>query len=106
MLATDRRLGAYSPAWTVKATDPPTDYEFTVLELRLDAKGGEGKASLTTKIVADNETKQFGSRTTHRRRQSCRTSRSPRMTAWPIDGLAGSGGAEMTLAFRRMVAGV
>jgi len=59
VLATDRRLGAYSPAWTVKATDPPTDYEFTLLELRLDAKGGEGKASLTTKIAVDSETKQL-----------------------------------------------
>ena len=59
VLATDRRLGAYSPAWTVKATDPPTDYEFTVLELRLDAKGGEGKASLTTKVAVDSETKQL-----------------------------------------------
>jgi hypothetical protein len=59
VLATDRRLGAYSPAWTIKATDAPTDYEFTLLELRLDAKGGEGKSSLTTKITADNATKQL-----------------------------------------------
>lgn len=59
VLATDRRLGAYSPAWTVKAADAPTDYEFTLLELRLDAKGGEGKSSLTTKISADNATKQL-----------------------------------------------
>jgi hypothetical protein len=57
VLATDRRLGAYSPAWTPKAGGTATDYEFTLLELRLDAKGGEGKASLTTKITADNDTK-------------------------------------------------
>ena len=59
VLATDRRLGAYSPAWTVTAGGPSTDYEFTLLELRLDAKGGEGKSSLTTKITADNYTKQL-----------------------------------------------
>jgi len=60
VLATDRRLGAYSPAWTLNAAGTPTDYEFTLLELHLDPKGGEGKASLTTKLVADNETKQLG----------------------------------------------
>ena len=59
VLATDRRLGAYSPAWTLKNPGTPTDYEFTVLELRLDAKGGEGKASLTTKLAADSATKQL-----------------------------------------------
>jgi hypothetical protein len=57
VLATDRRLGAYSPAWTITAGGAPTDYQFTVLELRVDAKGGEGKSSLTTKVVADNQTK-------------------------------------------------
>jgi hypothetical protein len=59
VLATDRRLGAYSPAWTLNSTGTPTDYEFTLLELHLDPKGGEGKASLTTKLVADNDTKQL-----------------------------------------------
>ena len=35
---------------------PPTDYEFTLVEIRLDARGaGEGKTSLTSKVVADNE---------------------------------------------------
>lgn len=54
VLITDRRLGAYSPAWTL--TSPPTEYEFTLVEIRLDAKGaGEGKTSLTSKVVADNE---------------------------------------------------
>ena len=55
VLVTDRRFGAYSPGWKLKSTDAPTDYEFTVIELRLDAKGmGEGKASLTTKAVVDS----------------------------------------------------
>jgi len=60
VLATDRRLGAYSPAWTLKAGGEPTDYDFTLLDLRLDAKGGEARSSLTTKIVADNQSKQLG----------------------------------------------
>ena len=55
ILATDRRLGGYSPAW--KPT-PAGDagYEFTLIEIHLNAKGvGEGKTSLTTKVVADSE---------------------------------------------------
>jgi len=53
VLATDRRLGAYSTAWK-PAASAVTDYDFTLLELRIDARGsGEGKASLTTKVVVD-----------------------------------------------------
>jgi hypothetical protein len=63
VLATDRRLGAYSPAWKVAAaagtdasTNEPASYEFTLVEIHLDAKGtGEGKTSLTTKVVPDND---------------------------------------------------
>ena len=68
ILASDRRLGAYSPAWKpvtalgaetpAKAATPTADYEFTVIELRLDSKGvGEGKTSLTTKVIVDDEAK-------------------------------------------------
>ena len=58
ILASDRRLGADNPAWKPAAAAPPTDYEFTLLELRLDPKGnGEGKASLTSNVVVDNEAK-------------------------------------------------
>ncbi len=33
-----------------------TDYEFTLFEIRLDSRGlGEGKTSLTTKVIVDNE---------------------------------------------------
>ena len=57
IIATDRRLGAYSTAWKPASTTA-TDYEFTLVELRLDAKGlGEGKTSLTTKVTLDNEAK-------------------------------------------------
>jgi hypothetical protein len=67
VLATNRRLGAYSDAWKPLAAEAPanaatgatpTDYEFTVIELRLGAKGvGEGKTSLTAKVVTDNDAK-------------------------------------------------
>jgi hypothetical protein len=61
VLITDRRLGAYSPGWKLTATGAvaagtAAEYEFTLVEIRLDAKGaGEGKTSLTTKVAADNE---------------------------------------------------
>jgi hypothetical protein len=58
ILATDRRLGAYIPAWRPVGTAALTDYEFTLVEIRLDSKGvGEGKTSLTTKVVGDDEAK-------------------------------------------------
>jgi hypothetical protein len=57
ILATDRRLGGYVPAWKPVAP-APIDYEFSLIEIRLDDKGvGEGKTSLTTKVVVDNEAK-------------------------------------------------
>lgn len=49
ILASDRRLDAAAGT---------TDYEFTLLELRLGPKGaGEGKVSLTSKVVVDAEAK-------------------------------------------------
>jgi hypothetical protein len=58
ILGTDRRLGGSSPSWKLLAVSTPTDYEFTLVEIRLDPKGsGEGKASLTTKVMVDNEAK-------------------------------------------------
>ena len=56
VLATNRRLGGYTAGWQPLAASPLTDYEFTVIEIRLDPKGsGEGKASLATPVVVDNE---------------------------------------------------
>lgn len=56
ILATSRALGGGSIQW--KPTEPATDYEFTVIELRLNAKGlGEGKTSLTSKVIVDNAAK-------------------------------------------------
>ncbi|HZM96770.1 MAG TPA: hypothetical protein VFB92_25290 [Vicinamibacterales bacterium] len=58
ILATTRALGAQSPQWKPTGSEPATDYEFTVIELRLNAKGlGEGKTSLTSKVIIDNDAK-------------------------------------------------
>jgi hypothetical protein len=56
LLATDRRFGANSVAWTLASPAPSTDYAFTVFELRLDSSGsGQGKTSLTTNVVVDGD---------------------------------------------------
>jgi hypothetical protein len=58
ILATSRMLGQGSIQWKPASTDAPTNYEFTVIELRLNAKGlGEGRTSLTTKVVVDKDAK-------------------------------------------------
>ena len=54
ILATDRRVGAWSNLWTPKGATTVSDYEFSVIELRLNAKGeGEGKGVLTGKVAVD-----------------------------------------------------
>jgi hypothetical protein len=54
IFATDRRLGAWNNSWKPTGPEAPA-YEFSVLELRLNAKGeGEGKSSLTGKVVVDS----------------------------------------------------
>ena len=61
LFITDRRLGAWNDLWKPvgdPASVPTTNYEFSVIELRLNAKGeGEGKASLTGKIAVDSAAK-------------------------------------------------
>jgi hypothetical protein len=58
ILATDRRLGGGTAGWKANATGAPTDYDFTLIEVRIDPKGvGEGKASLTSKVIFDSEAK-------------------------------------------------
>ena len=55
LLITDRRLGAWNNLWKPSGAATPTDYEFSLIELHLNSKGeGEGKASLTGKVTADN----------------------------------------------------
>lgn len=61
VLITERRLGAWNELWKPAAPDPPTNYEFSVVELRLNSKGeGEGKASLTGKAALDSSAKTIG----------------------------------------------
>jgi len=56
ILLTDRRLGGFTSGWKPVAAATLTDYEFSLVEIRLDSKGlGEGKTSLTTKVILDNE---------------------------------------------------
>jgi hypothetical protein len=58
ILASDRRLGTHTAGWQPVVTRPLTDYEFTIIEIRFDGKGvGEGRTSLTTKVVVDAEAK-------------------------------------------------
>ncbi len=54
VLITDRRLGAMNRLWNPTFQGDPNNYEFSVIELRLNGKGeGEGKASLTGNLVPD-----------------------------------------------------
>ena len=54
ILATDRRLGAYSQAWKPLGAEAPANYDFTLVEIRLGAAGAsEGKSSLTAKVITD-----------------------------------------------------
>jgi hypothetical protein len=58
VLVTDRRLGAHTPGWKPAKDGTATDYDFTLFEIRLDAKGtGEAKTSLMTRVITDNEAK-------------------------------------------------
>src|SRR5437762_9970148 len=58
ILVTDRRLGAWNNLWKPTGSAKPTDYEFSLVELRLNSKGeGEGKASVTGKVAVDSEAK-------------------------------------------------
>ncbi len=58
ILASDRRLGAYTNAWKPATQMPETDYAFTLIELRTGPKGTlEGRTSLTSRIAIDNDAK-------------------------------------------------
>ena len=54
ILITSRRLGATNDLWKPVVPGAPSTYDFSVIELRVNAKGeGEGKASLMGKVVPD-----------------------------------------------------
>jgi hypothetical protein len=58
ILVTDKRLGAAKNGWQPVPAAKANDYEFSLIELRLPAKGeGEGKASLTGTLTVDPGTK-------------------------------------------------
>jgi hypothetical protein len=60
ILATDRRVGAWNNLWKPAGSATPNDYEFSVIELRVNSKGeGEGKGSFTGKLVVDNDAKSI-----------------------------------------------
>ena len=60
VLVTDRRLGAWNDLWKPSGAASATDYEFSVIEMRLTAAGaGEAKSSLTGKVVVDGAVKSF-----------------------------------------------
>ena len=60
VLAMDRRLGSSNTLWKPAGSATPTNYEFTLVELRLNAKGdGEGKASLTGNVAVNEELKSL-----------------------------------------------
>jgi hypothetical protein len=60
ILATDRRVGAWSTLWKPSATasGPAMDYPFSIIELRLNPKGeGEGRGAIFGKVAIDPQAK-------------------------------------------------
>ena len=58
ILATDRRVGKWSNLWQPAATVTPSDYAFSIIELRLNSKGeGEGRGVVTGKVAVDSAAK-------------------------------------------------
>ena len=54
ILITQRKLGTVNQVWRPTVDGASNSYEFSVIELRLNAKGeGEGKVSLTGKVAED-----------------------------------------------------
>jgi hypothetical protein len=54
ILITQRKLGTVNQVWRPTVDGASSSYEFSVLELRLNAKGeGEGKVSLTGRVAED-----------------------------------------------------
>jgi hypothetical protein len=58
ILITDRHLGGTNDLWKPVGSGAPSAYDFSVIELRVNAKGeGEGKASLLGKVAPDSAAK-------------------------------------------------
>jgi len=55
ILITHRRLGAMNELWKPAGEGAPAKYDFSVIELRVNANGeGEGRASLSGKVAPDS----------------------------------------------------
>ena len=58
ILATDRRVGAWSNLWQPAASITPSDYPFSIVELHVNSKGeGEGRGVMTGKVSIDSAAK-------------------------------------------------
>jgi hypothetical protein len=58
ILATDRRVGAWSTLWKPGPSVPSSDYPFSIIELRVNSKGeGDGKGVVGGKVVVDDAAK-------------------------------------------------
>jgi hypothetical protein len=59
ILVTERRVGAWSNLWKpAGSATPAPDYKFSLIELRLNAKGeGEGKGAVAGKVTVDGQAK-------------------------------------------------
>ena len=86
ILATDRRLGAYLPAWTpvpatssgqlASATAPATDYEFTLIEMRMNSKArAKGRPRSRRRSSSTTTPRPLLWTITPAHRRICRTSR-------------------------------
>ena len=54
ILATDRRVGAWSNLWQPAASITPSDYPFSIIELHVNSRGeGEGRGVMTGKVFID-----------------------------------------------------
>lgn len=58
ILATDRRVGAWSNLWKPAVTVAASNYTFSVIELRVNSKGeGEGRGVVAGKVAVDSQAK-------------------------------------------------
>ena len=58
ILATDRRVGKWSNLWMPAPAVTPSDYAFSIIELRFNSKGeGEGRGVVTGKVAVDTAAK-------------------------------------------------
>ena len=58
ILATDRRVGAWSNLWKPAASVEQSDYSFSIIELRVNSRGeGEGRGVITGKVAVDSAAK-------------------------------------------------